>query len=467
MSDPREEPVSWAVEAPRRMSVTLGKKADACPHDAGLYLRYKGGASNGPLLRGSLAHLAFERIMTALQLQGEASLFTPGFTQTVDHRGIPTGGMSEEGRMAAMAEVSQTTKEWVDSLADETGWPLSEAEIDEARVMAYHFAIGNSVDPETVVALEQMFVLELEGGAELIGKVDVASLGADGILQVDDYKSSFYVPPEDDVQKLVQSPWYAAMMLWGRPYARIKCEACNGTGIFKYTAMGPSTSMGQHLDCEGRGYLEVFGEPMGAQGGPLEHVQWVRCRQVYPRYINPTTGFMSSRGDDKLWGLADLRDKVGAAARAWRRVQRGVEQRVWPAKSGAHCSECTAEPECPLPRQLRRFGGKLETAGQASEAMEWAERQGALVTGTKAEVRAFVKARPALGGELPVGDRTYSMQVSHPTSLKKIGQKSDWEGLQAAVVAAAEEGEPFDVNDWLKSGTKTEFKPKREDKSNG
>jgi hypothetical protein len=31
------------------------------------------------------------------------------------------------------------------------------------------------------------------------------------------------------------------------------------------------------------------------------------------------------------------------------------------------------------------------------------------------------------------------------------------------VQEAAEFGEPFDVNDWLRSQTKTEFKPKKED----
>lgn len=404
MSDPREEPVDWDVKAPSRMSVTLGRKADACPRDAGLYLKYRGGASSGPLLRGSLGHLFYERMMSTLMLQGEASLVA-----------------SQEGEdpARAAAEVSQTTKEWVDQLVEETGWPLSEAEIDEARVMAYHMAIGNSVDPATVVALEQTFVLELEGGGELIGKVDVAALGADGILQVDDLKTSFYVPPEDDVQKLVQSPWYAAAILWGRPLDRETGE---------------------------------LGEPLGLD----KYVQWVRCRQVYPRFINPTTGFMSSRGDDKLWGHADLRDKVAAASRVWRRVQRGLNERVWPAKSGDHCSECTAPVECPLPSQLRRHAGTIHTVEQASEAKEWAVRQGDLVRATNAEVAAFVKAEGL--ASLEAGDELYGFVVSHGTSMKKKGRNSDWDGLRDAVTQAVEFGEPFAVEDFLVTRPKTEFK---------
>jgi hypothetical protein len=132
----REIDERWVVDEdtplPSQMSVTLGVKADACPRDAHLYLKHRGQSSAGPLLRGSLAHLAFERIITELMVRGEESLFAP---------------QPGEDPLAAAAEVSQTTKEWVDALAEETGWPLSEAEIDEARVMAYHMAIGNAVDP--------------------------------------------------------------------------------------------------------------------------------------------------------------------------------------------------------------------------------------------------------------------------------------------------------------------------------
>jgi hypothetical protein len=44
------------VALPSQMSVTLGVKADSCPRDAFLYLKHRGQASAGPLLRGSLAH---------------------------------------------------------------------------------------------------------------------------------------------------------------------------------------------------------------------------------------------------------------------------------------------------------------------------------------------------------------------------------------------------------------------------
>jgi hypothetical protein len=434
MSDPRETPVTWRVERPRRMSVTLGRKADACPRDAGLYLRFRGGASTGPLLRGSLVHLFHERMMEQLMQQGEASL---------------VAAQEGEDPVRAAAEVSQTTKEWIDALVDETGWPLSEAEIDEARVMAYHIAIGNSVDPSTVVALESMMVLEIAPGVEMIGKVDVASIATDGVLQVDDLKSSFYIPPEDDVQKLVQSPWYAAMLLWGRPYERRECAGCNGTAKVNERPCWA---------CDGLGYIETIGEPLGLD----RYVQWVRCRQVYPRFLNPTTGLMSSRGDDKIWGLADLRDKVTAAARAWARVERGVNERVWPAKSGDHCSECTAPVECPLPSQLRRFAGTIHTVEEAREAKEWAVRQGDLTRATNAEVTAFVKAQ---GLEtLEVGSDLYGLVVSSGTALKKAGRNTDWEGLRHAIVSATEFGEPFAVEDWLRATTKTEFKKiKREE----
>jgi hypothetical protein len=430
------------------MSVTLGVKADACPRDAHLYLKHRGQASAGPLLRGSLAHLAFERIITELMVRGEESLFAP---------------QPGEDPLAAAAEVSQTTKEWVDALAEETGWPLSEAEIDEARVMAYHMAIGNPVDPVGskgggVVAVEQAFILELEDGGRLLGKVDLAAMRPDGTLWVRDYKTSFYVPPSEDVSKMIQVPWYAALLLWGRPYERVECSTCEGedgrreeaqpTGVHAQEAPCP--------DCEARGYTEVIGEPLGLD----RYVQWVLCEQVYPRFLG-ADGMMATRtvrapDGREAWGLADLRDKVTAASRVWRRVVHGVETREWPAKSGDHCSLCTASPACPIPSVLRRHAGTIHTVEQAREAKEWAVRQGDLTRATNAEVTAFVKAQ---GLEtLEVGSDLYGLVVSSGTALKKAGRNTDWEGLRHAIVSATEFGEPFAVEDWLRPTTKTEFR---------
>jgi hypothetical protein len=464
--------VDWDVALPERMSVTLGRKADVCPRDAGMYLKYRGQASAGQLLRGSLGHLVFERVMGALIDQGEESLVAaqPG-----------------EDPMRAAGEVSQTTKEWVDAIVDELRLPLSESEIDEVRVMAYHFAIGNEISPSTVVALEKSFVLDLPSGGQMIGKVDLAAL-QDGILRVRDYKTSFYVPPGEDVSKLVQVPWYAAGLLWGRPYEREKCRDCYGDALLTCKACGsrdgypkgtyevvePSKRLmatctgcetrSEQVEhacpaCESRGYTEVFGEPLGQD--VLAGVQWVWCEQVYPRFLNPTTGMMSTRtaqapdGSD-LWGLADLRDKLAAADRVWRRVQHGAKTREWPAKSGDHCSECTAQAECPIPSVLRRHAGEITSVDQAAEAKEWAVRQAALVKATNLEIQRFMKAEGL--AYLEVGEDRYGFVVSHPRALKKAGKNSDWEGLQDAVERAQTFGEEFDVNDWLTAKPKTDFR---------
>lgn len=457
--DPRRlEPVSWEVEMPERMAVTLGKKADVCPRDAGLYLRYRGGASSGPLIRGSLVHLFAEQLQNHLALNGERSLYAPQPGEDVEQ---------------AKREVASMTKEWVEQIADERRLPISERELDDARVMAYHIAIGDDVDPAWVVACETKMVLELEEGAPpLVGKVDRAYLHPDGYLGVDDFKTSFYVPPEEDVQSMVQTPWYAALLLWGRPVVEVPCAHCRGTGVVEQGQDFVSTNVeaaayleqqqeGYHLpvrcgECGGRGHTEVLGEPLG-----LDHVQWARCRQVYPRFLRD--GVMASRGGDTLLGRADLRDKLGSAVRALHRVQHGVETRQWPAVSGAHCSECTAIRECPLPRQLNRFAGSVNTREEASEAMEWAQRQKALVAATEKEVKALVKAHDAeFGGELPVGTQVWGWDVRTSRALKKVGSRADWDGLQDAVQRAAFDGEVFDVNDWLRPTTTTTFKPKKE-----
>jgi RecB family exonuclease len=436
--DPRRvEPVTWDVAAPKRVSVTLVKKADACPRDAAFYLRYGGGAQTGPLLRGSLFHLFAEKAMSMLMVHGERTLFA---------------AQEGEDPVLAAQEVSQTTKEWVDELVEETGWPVCEADVDDVREMAYHFAVGNDVDPETVIACERKFVLETPDGT-LSGKVDLAALPPDNVLDVVDYKSSFAVPPQDDFDRMVQVPLYAVLILWGNPVEKRPCGECEGRGHVIQPHAGGDALVACE-PCNGRGSIEEVLPPLG-----LDDVQWVRARQVYPRFLRD--GVMSYR--ERMIGRADLRDALAAAQRAMRRVNRGAETRVWPAVSGAHCSECTCEAECPLPRQLRRFAGAINTVEQASEAMEWWERQSSLAAATRTEVVKFVKAREELAGELAVGNRVYSLQVSHSTAVKRSKGRSDWDGLRDAVQEAAEFGEPFDVNDWLRSQTKTEFKPKKED----
>lgn len=497
VADPRRlVPVGWDVERPERVSVTLAKHADNCPRSAALYLKYRGGGSSGPLLRGSLFHAFAERAMLQLMMHGERSFVEPAHVQDI------RGGIQSEGAREAKQSITSLSKQWVDELVEELGLPVCTADVDDVREMAYHWMIGQDVNPGDVLAVERKFVLETGAGL-LSGKVDLAALPSDGTLQVDDYKSSFYVPPQDDYERLIQAPLYAAMILFGNPVEKRKCKRCAGSGrgqdmVRLCSRCGERDPMWSGL--ESKGWETVDGEPVcsdclwmasGREGDPpvddvtalkrmigpvvpvactackgrgtVEEIlpnmgleaEWVRARQVYPRFLRED-GTLAYR--EKVLGRADLRDVVLDAARILRRVWHGVETREWPAVSGAHCTECPAVAECPLPETLRRFAGTINTPAQASEAMVWAERQGDLVRATRAEVVAYVKADETLEGRLPVDGETFALQVSNSRALKRSKGRSDWEGLEGAVIAAAEEGAPFDVNDWLKQQTKTEFK---------
>lgn len=440
--------VDWPLPLPRSMSVTLAMKADQCPRDAAMYMRDRGNASAGQLYRGSLAHLAIERIMTELMMTGQSSLVAL-------HEG-------EDPALAA-AEVSAMTKGWVDELAEEMRWPVSEQELDEARQCAYNFAVANDVDPGRVVGLEEFMILELgEGCAPLVGRVDLAWLAADNVLEVRDWKSSQSVPSGEELRKSIQTPLYAALLLFGRRYRREECDC-------KRFLEGGMGSLADALDqadlvcevCGGLGYVEHVGERLDLE----QYVQWVRCVQAYPRHVNKTTGQISMRtvkdpSGSEYWSLPVLRDKVLAAARIWRRIELGVERQWWPAKSSppdsGHCNYCTARAECPIPSRNRRHAGEILTVEQAVEAWEWSMRQGALVTATRAEVKAFVK-----GEGLPfieVGADRYGFVTTHPQSLKKKGQKPDYDGLQEAVEEATQFGRPFDIRDFLVSKPKTDFR---------
>lgn len=390
------------VPRPERLSQTLLKHMDRCPRAAYLYLKHGGGAASHAMYRGSLFHLFVERTTMELVVRGEKTLYAP---------------QPGEDAVAAAREVASMTKGMVDELARERPDLLvPAAEMDRVRTMAYHWAVGMDFDPEQVVGVERKFVLDLDCGWTISGKVDLATFLRDSYLGIDDYKTSMAVPAQEAFDESFQQRLYALLVLFGFPVEKVD-------GV------------------------EVRLEPVG------EHVAYVRGREVYPRAALRADGSMVSR--EKTWSRTEIADFRLDVERTGEGFARALETGDWPAVAGPHCSECPAPAECPIPKHLRRFAGSINTPDQAAEAWAWAMRVKDDVAATEREVKAFVKAREA---PVRVGDVEYDFEVTESRALRKRGRDTDWDGLQEAVVEATTFGTPFDVADWIRTQTRTVFK---------
>ncbi len=127
----------------------------------------------------------------------------------------------------------------------------------------------------------------------------------------------------------------------------------------------------------------------------------------------------------------------------------------FPARSGSWCSMCPASSECPLPPHLRDHAGTINTVDQAAEAWEKVLLVKAQVAAIEREIKTFCKAHNAT---IRVGDLEWSWQMREGRAVRKVGGRSDWDGLVAAVVEAAEFGKPFDVSEYVVATAGSEFK---------
>jgi hypothetical protein len=77
------------------------------------------------------------------------------------------------------------------------------------------------------------------------------------------------------------------------------------------------------------------------------------------------------------------------------------------------------------------------------------------VAAIEREVKNFCKAHAVA---IEVGDLRWEWAPSEGRALRKSGRGADWDGLQAAVVEAAEFGTPFDIREWVVPTVSNGFK---------
>ena len=391
-------PTEPLPKRPSRLSQTALKHADACPRSGYLYLKHRGGAANHPLDRGSALHVFAERMVLELIRQGERSLYAaqPG-----------------EDEDEARRQVASLTHAMVGEILEErTDLVVPASEADAIRAMAYNLAVGFDVDPQTVVGVERMFGLEV-GGWWVIGKIDLASLPGAHMAQVDDYKTSLHVPTQEEFESAFQTKLYALLLMFGVPL--------DGDDLT------PGESVGEYLT-------------------------HVRARMLYPRRLRQD-GRVFYR--ETTYSRLELEAFRGDVERLVGRVAHGIDTGDWPARYGPHCTECPAEPECPLPKHLRAFHGAINTDEQAGEALAWAMRMKDRVQSTEKEVREYVKAQ---GRPLIVDGMSFGFEVDVSRQLRRRGKHADWEGLEQGVMEAVQYGAPFAIEDYVMERASNKFK---------
>jgi hypothetical protein len=408
MTDWRDLPPIEPIERPKRLRQTVLRHASNCPRSAYLYLKHEGGAGGSQLDRGTAFHRFAERATKAIIEQGERMI--PG----------------------------EVAKAIVDEILEEPDLVLSPFEADRVREMAFHWAEGVVIDPETVIAVEERFTWDVDG-VTVSGTIDLARLLSDrefgAILELDDYKTTFNLPEQAD-------------------YGRTRRD-----GTVRYTGFqGVLYSL-----------LTLRGVPSSGISGLGDGVNLWRPAQVFPAYLRDVEGhvFLASRSgtitrpelaDDEAYMKALIRKLIGYFAYTEEpcpvcaddpyathppHVCAGgvLAGQKWSAVPGSHCSECPSPTECPLPAELRRHQGVINTPEQAQEAAEWHDRQQALLGATWKELRAYVKAH----GRLRFG-RDLVLEPGHQERVE-IRKREE---MFAAIDRAVQFGEPFDSEAWIR-----------------
>lgn len=404
-------PVEENVPPRDKASQTLLSRQAVCPRSAYLYLRHDGGAPSHEMHRGSAFHEFAARA---------------------------TGILIEQGEHRLPWEVGKDLVAQV--VAEHPEWAVPPDEMDVLRLSAYHWCDCTVLDPESVVAVEKLFELEV-GGMRVRGKVDLA-LAADGGVRINDYKTQAFVPSQDEFDGKPQIPLYALLVGEGHPVREEPCDVCK-RGVLEHKDVGPLPCP----KCDASGRVEIPEAPIGQRFGAFE------MAEVYPRlepWLEGTAKVLPYRSRSiTRQELVDQRLYVeGLVAK----LAHGLKRGEWPAVPGSHCSTCAAPAECPIPSRLRDFQGSIGSLDEAqgiAENLVFVERR---VAAQKRELREFAKAHDV---SVPVGaDEEFSFETVESEKWvtgKKIGRPdaaAAREAMLDAIERAVRTGEPFDYSDF-------------------
>jgi hypothetical protein len=396
----------------RRLRQTWLRQFNNCPRSAFLAAKYEGKASTPAMARGTAIHEVFARA-TKLAMEMNEPTIPP-----------------------------DVVKSLVDEVLAEHPVPLEEH--DFLREMAFRWASEVSFDPQLVVACESLFEMEV-GEWRVRARIDFAELLEDDkVLLIRDYKSSRAAPAWEEVARKMpdgrlvaknfQLVLYALLMRFGVPVIETPCEDCEGRGYFK----DETGTIDGCVMCEGRGIHE-FPEPLSLATG----VNRFDMEFVYPG-IEDREGRMVRRAVtlDRL-ELAEYRSSLEALVH---RVAVAESSGDWPAVvSDAACSECPAPGECPIPREVRDWRGRINTPEQAADAARVLDRQKAELRAAQTELRNFAKVS---GESIRFDGKVMEFRYRESETF-------DREGFLSAMRRPGVE--PVDIEDYVKVKGRTDF----------
>lgn len=418
-------------DMPARFSQTFLRHAANCMHSGYLYLRFAGGPGSHEMDRGTATHLIAERMGRHALEYGEP---------TVPH---------------------EVVREIVNEVVAEVG--IAPGEIDYLHVLAYHLAEALAFDPETIVGLERKVLMEI-GGYTISGKIDLAWVKGE-TAGVRDYKTSMNLPDNaawgpaetDDGKKrirrfLFQALLYALLLKFGHPAS--VCPECGGAGGHGNTDR-PDLAL-KCPTCDGEGEI-IEDTPLAPRAEKFDVGEW------YPAYMyEDENGAQRLVERSTVIELPELENHRRWLEALVQRVGAAFETGEWPAVPGSHCNECPAERLCPIPAVLRERAFDPETGEvivvDSNEAARAALALRDRLNAEAAQLWDQAKAWADKGNVIVVGDQVYEFKPTTTTSVKKKGgNRTDWEGFLEAVQHAAETGEPFPVDKWIKTSTSTRF----------
>lgn len=418
-------------DRPSRLSQTFLRHYANCPRSAAFYLLFGGGAGSHEMFRGTAGHLIAERM-------GKDALETGN--PTVPH---------------------ELVREIVNEVVAEADILIAPSEIDFLHVLAYHMAEALTFNPEEIVGLERKVVLQI-GDWQIVGKIDVAWVRGNR-AGVTDYKTSMNLPDNaawgpgetDDGKKrvrrfLFQTLLYALLLKFGRPVA--PCEHCDGAGTI-FIQGEPDTCD----ECGGEGEI-VEDTPLAPRA------EFFDLSEAYPAYMYEDQDGVKRLVDRSTTiSLPELENHRRWLEALIGKVDHSFDSGEWPAVPGGHCAECPAQRLCPIPAVLRGDGvvdpetGEVLTAVTSNE-----EARAALALRDRLNAEAAVlwdlaKDWADQGNTIVVGDKVYEFKLTATRSVRKSRGNGDWDGLVEAVKTAAETGEDFDVDYWIKRSESTRF----------
>lgn len=379
-----------------RASQTALRHYQACPRAGFLYFLHKGSASTREMQRGKALHLIHERAVRVMLEQGE--------------KAIPP----------------ELVKTLADEVLAEVAVPFEEH--DFLRESAFRLGSEIAVDPESVVAVETLFALDvpLPSGEpfEVRCRIDFAEvLESGGVAHVEDFKSSRAAVSQEELGRKRPDGTLAASNFQLVLYA---LSLAYGVPVREDVVDGPD---GELVRFETR---EPFPVASRANRFDLEF--------VYPG-IEGLDGKMVRRSCSLT--RTELEAYRASLAGLVARLVESERSGDWPAVvSDAACSICPASSECPIPRELRDHRGAVNTPEEAAQAFEVRARVTAEQRAIQRELRSFVERNgPVVYGNGMVAELVYSESES----------VSDKEGLFGAVEMAVRYGEAFDRSKYVKT----------------